>query len=488
MYNALIFNISNNFNRRLPGGHSIATHLRKEGWDVEVIDWANFFNLDELKEIVRSRMRIRTVFIGFSSFMSYWDDKIEILCQWITQNYPYVTIILGGQSSPRMNTNYIHYYIHGYGEKAITELTKSITGNSPIEGIKFDPIYKDKKVINAIQSYPAFPKKDLKIVYENRDFINEREWLTIEFSRGCIFKCLYCNYPILGVKGDYTRDPEDFYEEMMDNYDRWGVKNYVVADETFNDYSEKVNKYADVAERLPFKPWFSAFLRGDLLANRPQDWEPMLRLGMLGHFYGIESMNPPTAKSIGKSSNMEKVLGGILDAKKYFKTHGDNIYRGHISLIAGLPYETTETLNTTFNWLKENWKGEFYNINPLEIPLDPTQDRLSTLSDNYSKWGYKHIEESKIERFGIDQVAKKMMWENEHMNIYMAKNISNEMNSYLLNSNDYNLSIFNLHFPYNQGKSLKDCLDLKSSHETDYRDDMIFYDCLQSYKHKKLSI
>jgi radical SAM superfamily enzyme YgiQ (UPF0313 family) len=487
MHHALIFSICENFNKRLPGGHRIATHLRQEGWDVEVIDWANFFELDELKEICRSRISNKTVFVGFSAFMSYWDPNLELFCQWVTENYPDVTIILGGQSSPRMKTNYIHYYVHGYGEKAITELTKSLIGNTPIEGIKFDPIYEDKKVINAIKDYPAFPQKEVKIGYQNRDFIDQREWLTMEFSRGCIFKCLYCNYPILGVKGDYTRSAEDFYEEMSTNYDNWGVSNYFVADETFNDYTEKVVKYADAADRLSFRPFFSAFLRGDLLAIRPQDWEPMVRLGMVAHFYGLESLNPASAKTIGKSSNMEKILSGILDAKQYFKTHGDGYYRGHISLIAGLPHETVETLNRTFNWLEENWKGEFYSINPLEIPLDPTMDRLSTLSLDYSKWGYRHITNSKVERIGIEQVAKKMMWENDNMDIFTAQDICNDMNFHLYNSGEYGATGFNLHFLYQRNLSILDCLKSKVGFQT-HMDDSIFYDRLQDYKHKKLSL
>ena len=68
----------------------------------------------------------------------------------------------------------------------------------------------------------------------------------MEWSRGCIFKCAFCTYPILGVRDDHSRDENDLYEEMIENYERWGTKYYALADETVNDYHEKLERYAKV--------------------------------------------------------------------------------------------------------------------------------------------------------------------------------------------------------------------------------------------------
>jgi hypothetical protein len=483
MNHALIFNVNNSssFDRRNAGGHRIASFLREKEWNVEVFDWGDFFTLEELKEIGRSRITNKTIFVGFSSFMSHWSPNLENFSLWLKQKYPDLKIVLGGQSSPKMASKAIDYYVHGYGEFAILELVKSFVGN---HSVKFDPIYKDRKVINAIHSYPAFPLKSLKVDYEKRDFIHSDEWLNVEFSRGCIFKCLYCNYPILGVKGDYTRDPEDFYIEMQTNYDKWGVTNYFVADETFNDYSQKVRKYADVAEKLSFKPWFSAFLRADLLALRPQDWEHMIRLGMLGHFYGIESFNPDTLKAIGKGANIEKVLSGLLDAKSYFKSNGDCLYRGHIALIVGLPFETIESLEKTFTWIRDNWQGEYCHPFPLEIPYDPTADRLSRLSHEYEKWGYKEIES--IDFNGVDQVSRKLNWQNDVMNLTQAISICDAWSKFML-TKDFAPTCFDLYKYTILGKDIKEVLNLKIRDLEYLNHNEIFQARLERYKHNKLS-
>jgi hypothetical protein len=296
------------------------------------------------------------------------------------------------------------------------------------------------------------------------------------------------------VREDHTRDADDFYEEMQDTYDRFGVKHYFVADETFNDYSEKIIKFSTAAEKLTFKPFFSAFLRGDLLALRPQDWPHLEKMGMLAHFYGLETMNPETAKIIGKGGNIDKVLSGILDAKNYFKSHGDKIYRGHISLIAGLPYETFDTLNITFNWLKENWKGEFFYISPLEIPLDPLTDRLSRMSLEYKKWNYRAIENEIFdERIGVECVSRKMLWENDNMNIYQALDICNEFNNYILESGCYGYSGFSFQFVENfiKNSDLNVISNVLINRDTNYDlidDYKVFNDRLKLYIHKKLSM
>ena len=91
------------------------------------------------------------------------------------------------------------------------------------------------KIIDCFKDYPAFPHKNPRTSYEERDFIQKNEVLTIELSRGCMFKCTFCDYAPLGVKGEHTRDAINFEEELRENYDKWGVTRYILADETCND-------------------------------------------------------------------------------------------------------------------------------------------------------------------------------------------------------------------------------------------------------------
>lgn len=429
MNHALIFSVHNLGLRRLAGPYRIASFLREHDWDVEVIDYVKIFTLEQLKEVVRMRVSSNTVFIGFSSFFNAWSNDIDAFVDWIKIAYPNVKIIMGGQSKPIINTKGIDYYIHGYGEYAILELTKSLVGNSSNK-IIFDPLFfGSKKVISANKHYPAFPLSSLKIKYEDRDYIQPWEWLTVECARGCIFQCPYCNFPILGVREDHTRSADDFEVEMRENYERWGVKNYYIADETFNDYSEKIEKYANAISRTNIKTVFSGFIRADLMVARPQDWSALATMGFFGHFYGIETMNYESAKVIGKGMNIDKLKQGLLDARKFFKSKGP--YRGAMGIVVGLPHETIESQMNTFEWLEDNWQGEAVHPWPLDIQKSELTDVTSKMGQDYKKYGYRESTEMpdppppETLFFGnpegrANQAISHVIWENDNMNLKTA--------------------------------------------------------------------
>ena len=427
MNHSLIFNCHTNWHSRPGGSYRIAHLLREQGWDSEVLEWAPYWSQEELREFAKQRITKNTIFLGFSCFANYWDDNLENFAAWAKKEYPHIKIILGMMGRPRIESNACDYFVFGFGENALLAIIASLTGNTPGSGIRLDPGYlaRGKKAVNANDYYPAFPMKSLMIKYEDRDYILPSDWLAVEFSRGCIFECLYCNFPVLGVKGDYSRDADDYIEQLQDAYDRFGVTNYYVSDETFNDRTDKIIKFADATEKLSFRPFLSGFIRADLMVSREQDWDHLIRMGMLGHFYGVETFNHPTAKLIGKGMHPDKLKDGLLKAKDYFLTHDRKLYRGIIALMVGLPKETKETLEETANWIRQNWSDQFADFTPLEIPIDEYADKPSKLSKDWAKWGYEpnteKLKRLKSEFVMVMHSVKNLNWKNEHMDLAWAR-------------------------------------------------------------------
>jgi hypothetical protein len=131
----------------------------------------------------------------------------------------------------------------------------------------------------------------------------------------------------------------------------------------------------------------------------------------------------------------DKLLPGLIEVKEYFMKHGP--YRGEISLIAGLPKETPETLRRTLKWVEDNWQGQAANIWPLEIPINPATDVLSHMSKNYKEYGYRQsskpypvfkdptefeIVNDEVIQHGFDNLN----WENDHMDFNIASEITKE--------------------------------------------------------------
>ena len=371
--------------KRTSGAHRIATYLRQQDWDIEVLDFVIGWTLDELKEFSRSRVTNKTIWIGFGGTFPIWSQTLDDFFIWFKETYPSVSIIAGGQISNLYKIK-ADWYVDGFGERAITALLKHLTGTLT-EPLKFQLFTNGRKIVKGNLDYPSFPMKSLRVSYQDRDFIQADETLVTELGRGCIFNCAFCNFPILGVKEDHTRDAEDFYLELQDTYDRYGVTNYVIADETVNDYTEKLEKFASATRRLSFQPTMYGFARADLFVSRPQDWDIMIEMGFTGHHYGIESTNHESLKVIGKAMHPDKLLPKLLDAKSYFRKHGS--YKGQVSLIAGLPFETRDTLEKSLKWFRENWSTENTLLFPLYIPKNDGRDSASKFSVDWQKWGYR---------------------------------------------------------------------------------------------------
>ena len=436
MPHSILINVSTTLHVcRLPGAYRIAHILREHHWDVEVLDYFDFWTVLELQSFISSRVTANTKFIGLSFLFLRWSSHLESLCVWIKQKYPHLQIISGSATNLKTitSTNYhsdtklIDYHVQGFGENGLIVLLQYLYNNGPKP--KF--LLERDKIIPANTFYPAYPMPDLSIVYEDRDYILEDEWLGIEFSRGCKFACTFCDFPILGVKADHTRSAESFLNQTRDAYNRFGVKNYTVADETFNDSTEKIIKYADAVEQLDFVPTFSGFIRADLVVARPHEREELLRMNFLGQYYGIETFNHASGKAVGKGMDPEKLKQGLLDLKKYYLSENRKVYRGTISLILGLPHETIETLENTQQWLVDNWQDQAFNHYVLGIPTGEL-DVKSKLSSEYSKFKYSDLLPEDLAQYDPTLIAayyeyekfhhgsELMNWKNENMNIIDA--------------------------------------------------------------------
>lgn len=493
--------------RRTAGAHRIATHLRQLGWDIEVLDFVMGWSLDQLKEFTKSRVNSSTKFIGFGGTFPIWSPNLGMYFDWVKETYPGITIIAGGQISNLYKIQ-ADWYIDGFGERALEALLKHLNGNGT-EKLKYQIFSNGRKIIKGNLDYPSFPMKSLLIKYQDRDFINQNETLVTELGRGCIFNCKFCNFPILGVKEDHSRDAEDFYIELQDTYDRYGVTSYHLADETVNDYTAKLEKFASATRRLNFDPLLVGFARADLFASRKQDWDIMMEMGFVGHHYGIESTNAESVKLIGKGMNPDKLLTGLLDGRDYFKKHGR--YKGQVSLIAGLPHETPDSLSKSLTWFNNNWQTENIMLFPLYIPKNDGKDTASKFTIDWATDGYR---ETEFDLFpGIQQRYSKLptqygvgdsllehtglSWENDHWNIedvykrifefYMSSNYGDIYGPVVWSVSEWMLA-FEKPFEYFMDKTIN---DVKKDHnisgvmlETVVRRQQ---DLIQEYITKKLN-
>lgn len=394
------------------GAHRIATILRKESWDVEVLDFVLSWSNDQLFEFFKSRITSDTKIIGYSYTFHTWNDRLHLIFDWIKKEHPSIKIIVGGIGVETCPLD-AHFYINGYAEYAVFEVIKYLNGTLTNK-LKYT-LHRNGKLIRANSDYPAYPIRDLRVSFEDRDFIDSRETLVIETCRGCIFKCSFCTYPILGIKDDHTISAESYIAHLKEDYERWGVTHWNLADETFNDRSDKIEKFANATANLDFKPNLTSFMRADLMISRKADWPLLEAMGLWGHWYGIESFNHPSAKSIGKGMDSERIKEGLLEVKDYFQSQGP--YKGTMSFIIGLPFETEETVRQSWDWLKENWAGQSVNYYGLFIPNPKFTEETSSFSFDWQKKGYRKINNIDVtNNLSKNKTDISLIWENDYLN------------------------------------------------------------------------
>jgi radical SAM superfamily enzyme YgiQ (UPF0313 family) len=487
-------NIEERSHTRSLGPYRIAHWLRENGWDAEVIDYCAHWSHEELTELCLSRITNETKFVGFSSLFTGWTQHIEFFSQFLQKFYPHIVQISGSSSLPNADMTCVDYHIYGFGEHAIDKLLQYLFSNGE-EPKNIE--YFNTKLIDA-SHYPAYPLNDYTVLYEDRDYLQPWEFLSIETGRGCKFKCSFCNFSVLGVKGDYSTSQDSFEKQMKINYDRWGIKNYVIAEETFNDRTEKVEKFSKVVKKLDFEPWFAAYIRADLLISRKSEMEYLADMNVFGQFYGVESFNQKTAKAIKKGMDRGKMKDGLLNVKEYFeKNH--NKYRGNISLIVGAPYEEKESLDDSLDWLVNNWKSQSFTAYPLGIPV---YGRQSILSGSYEQNEYEEVSIDELyqkhDKAYVDKVIKKnyiiqngkivekkwLMWKNKQMDVVEAFQIHDKMYD-VMKKEKFKKSTFAVAEFSGKKSTIEDKLKLDVNFVKKFRNEELQW--VEEYKEKKLS-
>jgi radical SAM superfamily enzyme YgiQ (UPF0313 family) len=220
--------------------------------------------------------------------------------------------------------------------------------------------------------------------FTDNDCIVPGEALPIEVSRGCIFKCAFCQYPHLGkTKFDYLREFDLIGEEIEYNKNKFNTTNYYVLDDTFNDSDYKIRSWHKLTGQLNHKINYVGYLRADLLSRNRDHIDLLRESGLMSCHIGIESFHTTASQVVGKgwSGKEAKIFLPEL------KTHWGNEVTLHTSLIVGLPPETWADLEQTHNWFMEN-KVDSWNFKPLLISAG-NRYMSSEFDRNYETYGFK---------------------------------------------------------------------------------------------------
>lgn len=446
---------------RAAGGYRIATELRKHGYTVQVVDHFMAAGFDLATQIIDKFVGDDTLIVGFattfmSTSLSYMNtfrnnpgftpagatdrfkpsklkqvygpvvgargvplsvDDLGKLRDLIKQKNPKIKLIAGGTSTEWINEQqHIDAIFKGMSDASIIEYIRYLEGKNPF----FQYTVNSNGSITVIESgLTTFDFQNSTIEYHSSDLIQPDDPLTIEIARGCIFRCKFCSYKLNGkTKFDYIKNNDVLYSEFMNNYARWGTTHYVFADDTFNDSVYKLDQFAELTSRLPFKLKYAAYLRHDLINRFPEMADLLKDSGLRSAVFGIETLNHSAGKIIGKGLAPDRTRS-LLQWLRDDKGWKNNILM-YSGFILGLP---TDTPDTVIKWgmelLDESYPLDSMMFNPLVINRSGSRTTQSEFEMDYEKYGYRFPEE-----------VHSIQWETDDWSYKKAVNLANDLNDY----------------------------------------------------------
>lgn len=400
------------------GPHRIATELRQAGYTVQVVDLADDVTFNtRYKLVLKKFVGKNTLWVGFSNtflkniFGTHvytsleekleqrkkhpdFDKDILEFMRYSRAINPNVKFIAGGVRTFDLE-EFGFYLLKGHTDREVVEFTDKCFRNEEI---------KQKIIVN--KEFKDF--KTCSVVFEPNDVFNNEQFLPIEISRGCIFKCKFCNFPLNGKKKfDYIRDPEFLKEEFLRNYENFGITNYVFSDDTYNDSVFKIKGlYDNVFSKLPFKIKFITYLRLDLIMRFPEMAAILAESGLVNAAIGIETLDYDNAKLIGKGVHPQDQIDFIHKLKSdYWKNYNIKVVSG---FILGLPYDTKKKIQELREWLlSDNNPLDSWRTEPLDLQNIDNDINYSEFSLNYKNYGYELFPDEN----------KKLIWKHDKIDL-----------------------------------------------------------------------
>lgn len=434
------------------GAYLLANHLRANGYSCLVVDHFHTFTQKQTLEIISRAVGPETKFVGFSIAFFNNAEGTNPMNPWAVNQFSSLDynqafcpqganfelaivaaikelnhnckIVLGGAAriSTLIRNTRVDYVISGFAEVAALDLLCSIgAGTVPSNAVKnIWGVY----IIDG-GSAEAFDYKHSSMVWLPQD-ISGAKVLQLDISRGCKFNCNFCDWSMRGTKTNkWVRHIDALATEIQRNYDLYGVYKYFVHDHTFNESDYKINVIKEAVKQLTFQPIFWCHARPDLLVKHPGRTDIMFESGVRSMMLGIDTLNPATAKLIGKGIDPNKI---VAELKNIRHRYGNELLT-HGNFVIGLPNESIDSiLQTSAELNNGDIPLHHWSYNALMISTDTANWWGSAYEQNPGKYGYTTSSQEVDTEYNVECRKNSLMnWQNTHMTFGQAMQLNQQL-------------------------------------------------------------
>jgi len=371
----------------------VAAYIEKySNHDISVLDCqVENLNYDQIKDRIK---KIHPDIVGLTAMSLTLLDVIQTakIVKGINKN---IQVVLGGPHvhlfpEETICLPNIDFLVLGEGEYVFKELVDHIKDTDSLEAIKGIVFKSEYKIVNTGLPEPIkhlddlpFPARHLVPYKKYRSLLTKGQIVTTIFtSRGCPFKCSFCDRPHLGKKFR-ARSALNVVEELQ-QCKEMGISDFLFYDDTFTVNKQRV---LDICNEINNR---KLDIKWDIRTRVDTIDEDMIihlkKAGCQSIHYGIEAGTEKILKVLNKGITLEQAQTAFDLTRK----HKMNILA---YFMIGNPDESRKDIYTTYKIMKK-LKPDFVHITIL-TPFPGTKiynDGLQSgsIKDDYWKAFAKH--------------------------------------------------------------------------------------------------
>lgn len=302
---------------------SIATYAAKRGFSVSICDLSGV-STDRLFDSVPP-----ADVYGFSLYSVTYDLALRLLGD-LRRATPFAFFVAGGPHATALPDEVSAHFdsvICGEGERAFADLLGTLRNcGTPDKIVRAEPVTNLDEL-----PFPNFERFcDLKR-YTRR--VAGEPAICLDSSRGCGFRCRFCNSRVMERGRWRPRSPESVGAEVAGHV-RSGWRAFRFNDDSFAADGERVLAICHILEPMGIK--FRIFARAEDLCHRGL-CKRLAEAGCLHVSVGVETLSPFMLGRMGKATSVQRIRDGIAAA------HDSGMgVRGYF--IVGFPGETDSTV------------------------------------------------------------------------------------------------------------------------------------------------
>ena len=327
---------------------TLIANAKKDDRINEIFDFGEIFFLREDTDAVLGRMSYPAV-VGFSNYLWNYEYN-KVLAGKIREKYPDCVIIFGGHHIGENNDVFTEcpfadYFIFGEGEEVFSRLLLAISGFGNIKDIP-NLAYKEngeyRYTFRQCIESTDYPSPYLTGVFDDilRKHPELKFYAIIETSRGCPYKCKYCDWGNLDSKKVKFFPKEKIFAEL-DWLAEHGVDTFGGADANFGIVrtdEDFIDKMVEIHKRTGhLKNFQTSYAKNsnDIVFNMTK------KLNDCGMNKGVtlsfQSLSEDALKNVGRENI------SIDSYKSLLARYAEHSIATYTELILGLPGETYES-------------------------------------------------------------------------------------------------------------------------------------------------